>query len=405
MKISDGNILYDAYLRSIKGSKKKAAVIRFRQHVLENLSDIQKELESHTYKTKQRSEFTISERGKTRSIHGNTVSDRIVRHALCDNELMPAVEPYLSYDNGASRKGKGVKHARDRLKVHLERYVAEHGPTGYILLYDFSKYYDNIRHDIAIRELEKHVTDPDVREVLEEIIDSMKVDVSYMTDEEYDACMETKFNSLDYLNVPKEMRTGKRFMKKSMSIGDQVSQVVSIYLPTPIDNYIRIVKGIGNSARYMDDGYAIHESKEYLREVLAGMREICGELGIFINENKTQICRIDRPFHYLQDVYHVTKSGKVAVRINKKKVTRMRRRIKGQYALAATGEMDIRDLENCYKSWMGSFKPTMSDIQIENMEILHSQLAREYKEAMEKGDQHGRETHDRACGRDKVGKP
>ena len=37
----------------------------------------------------------------------------------------------------------------------------------------------------------------------------------------------------------------------------------------------------------MDDGYVIHESKERLHEILEGIRQVCAELEITLNEKKT----------------------------------------------------------------------------------------------------------------------
>ena len=64
------------------------------------------------------------------------------------------------------------------------------------------------------------------------------------------------------------MLTGERMMKKHLNIGDQVAQTAGIAYPIPIDNYIKIVKGMKFYARYMDDSYIIHESKEYLQRAV-----------------------------------------------------------------------------------------------------------------------------------------
>ncbi len=381
INLSDGNLLFDAYHESVRGSKWKASTQKFGMNVLENLSDIQHRLETGTYKTSKQSTFLISERGKTRSIHGNTIEDRIVRHVLCDNVLSPAVDPYLAYDNGASRKGKGVKFARDRFRYHLRRHVDKYGPNGYVLLVDFSKYYDNIPHDIVLRNISKIVHDKFAMDLLREIVGNMAVDVSYMTDSEYAHCMEMKFDSVKHQQMPKSMLTGEKFMRKSLSIGDQSSQVLSIYHPTPVDNYIHNVCGIGNSGRYMDDTYIFSNSKAELRRVLEGIKATCRQLGIFINERKTQICRIDKAFHFLQNMYRVTKGGRIVEKINKKRVTRQRRRLKREARLVACGRISMYNFCNSFRSWMGSFKPVMSELQISNMQTLFEDLCRRISDA------------------------
>jgi hypothetical protein len=159
-EIFDGNALYEAYKKAKKGSDWKPQVQKFEMNYLTELSKMQKELEGKAYEFLPSTEFTINERGKTRVIRGEQIQDRVVKHSLCDEVLNPAVEKYLIYDNGASLEGKGIDFTRRRLVTHLHRYYMEHGSNeGYILLIDFSKYYDNIRHDVLIELFEKYVDD------------------------------------------------------------------------------------------------------------------------------------------------------------------------------------------------------------------------------------------------------
>lgn len=208
--------------------------------------------------------------------------------SLCDNILAPSLLSYLIYDNGASLKGKGITFSRQRFEEHLHKYYRLYGNDGYILLMDYSKFYDNIPHDIAYQEIAKHVHDEFSLWLLDLIFDNFKIDVSYMTDEEYEHCMETPFNSADYrLNVPKSAHTGEKFMRKSVNIGDQCSQIIGIYYPTQIDNFVKIVEGQKFYGRYMDDSYVISQSKEYLIELEAKIAAKATELGMTLNRKKT----------------------------------------------------------------------------------------------------------------------
>ena len=51
---------------------------------------------------------------------------------------------------------------------------------------DYSKFYDNIPHDIAYKEIAKHVTDEFSLWLLDLIFDNYKIDVSYMKEEKYE---------------------------------------------------------------------------------------------------------------------------------------------------------------------------------------------------------------------------
>ena len=83
---------------------------------------------------------------------------------------------------GASIKGRGISHQRDRFEIHLHRYYKLHGNEGWILFGDFSKFYDNIIHEIAKRELLKLFDDDEFIDwLLTLIFEGFKIDVSYMS--------------------------------------------------------------------------------------------------------------------------------------------------------------------------------------------------------------------------------
>ena len=86
---------------------------------LRYIFEIQEDLHNRTLKNGKNQEFSISERGRIRHITSIPISDRIVRPVLCDEVLLPEVQKKLIYDNGASIKGRGISHQRERFEVHL----------------------------------------------------------------------------------------------------------------------------------------------------------------------------------------------------------------------------------------------------------------------------------------------
>ena len=374
----DLNNLVTAYEKSIRDSKWKPSVQSFNLNYLVEVNKIKKEIEEGTYKTSDVSKFIIHERGKTRVISGNSVIDRTVRHYLCDEILMPNIRPKLIYDNGSSVKGKGVDFTRKRLRTHLHRFYRKHGNKGYILIGDFTKFYDNIRHDIAF-EMLLCFTDDTWEKVLREIFDSFKVDVSFLSDEDYSKCMNKIFNSIKYEAIDNKYKTGQKFMNKSVKIGDQTSQILGIYYPYLIDNYVKIVRGMKYYARYTDDFYIISDSKEELRDILENIKVICNELGIFLNENKTVITRLDRKFHFLQNTYQLTESGHIIEKINKKRLVAMKRKLRKLKIKLDEGKVTYEMIEQTYRSWVGGYKKYLSKKQLENLDELFINLFKETK--------------------------
>lgn len=369
-EIFDGNALFEAYKRAKKGSDWKPQVQRFEMTYLLELSRIQRELQEMTYEFLPSTQFVLNERGKTRVIRGEQIQDRIVKHTLCDEVLNPAVKNFLIYDNGASLVGKGIAFTRKRLLTHLRRYYAQHHSNdGYILLIDFSKYYDNIRHDILMELMKKYVTDEHSLWLLQKTVDRSKVDVSYMSDDEYENCLDILFNSLLYQEIDQRLLTGEKFMGKHLNIGDQVAQTAGIAYPIPIDNFVKIVKGVKFYGRYMDDSYAIHESKEFLEELLKGIVEIAGSLGITVNLKKTRICKLSDHWRFLQIQYSLTDTGRVIQKINPKRLTAMRRKMK-----KLAPKHTEKEFTDFFRSWFKNHYKIMSRYQRNNIETLFNQL-------------------------------
>lgn len=374
-RITDLNVLYDAYRASMKGSAWKEEPQKFEADFLSQIVKLKQELETRTYKTSQGSEFVLNERGKIRYVHGGRMRDRVVRHALCDGELTEALKPYLIYNNGASQKGKGVAFSRKMFERDLHNYWLENRTNdGYVGFVDFSKYYDNIRHD-RVRELVFPKISSQSAWLLDEILKTFEPDVSYMSGDEYSACMDAVFDSVKYHEtVPEELRTGEKFMKKSVDIGDQVSQDIGVFYPSAVDNYVKTVRGCRRYGRYADDSYIIMRTSEEVQSVIWGMSEQAEKLGIFINRKKTRIARLSDTYRYLQIKYTLTEKGKVIKRINPEAVTRERRKLKAYRRLYEKGRIEYEAVEQAYKSWMGAHAAVMSKKQINNMKQLYKEL-------------------------------
>jgi len=99
-------------------------------------------------------------------------------------------------------------------------------------------------------------------------------------------------------------------------------------LPNKLDHFIKEKLGIKGYARYMDDGYLIHTSKEYLQKCLVQMQEVCASLGIILNTKKTKIKRLSEGFKFLQVRFKLTETGKVLRKMSYETIKKMRRKLK-----------------------------------------------------------------------------
>lgn len=320
-KLIDLNNLYDSFKKCKKDVDWKYSTQKFESNLLFELNLLQQDLLQMKYKPRPFTEFDVMERGKVRHIRSPQIRDRVLQRAMCDYVLEPILSKYLIYDNGACLTGKGVEFTRKRLSKHLHNYYMKYGNKGYILVCDFSKFFDTIPHDKLIEMVGKYINDENFMMLFSTIIKS------YGTDE----------------NV-------------GLGIGAQISQICGVFYPTPIDNYIKIVRGCKYYGRHMDDFYIIHHDKHFLKELLIKITKIADELGLVLNKKKTQICRIDKGFIFLKQRIFMTKNGKIVRTAYKKNVTHQRHKMKKFKEKLDQASMNIDDIKQQYKSWRGGLE-------------------------------------------------
>jgi hypothetical protein len=126
--------------------------------------------------------------------------------------------------------------------------------------------------------------------------------------------------------------------------------------PNRLDHFVKEVLHIKAYGRYMDDGYLVHESKEHLQHCLQEIRRICAELGIRLNEKKTQIVKLSRGLNFLKRRFILTETGKVIVKPARKGITKMRRKLRTFKRWLVAGKMKMEDIRTSYTSWKGHMK-------------------------------------------------
>lgn len=114
--VCDANNLYRAYKVSVKSSKWKESTQKFMMNFLRYIFEIQDDIINRTLQNGPTQEFELHERGRIRPITSIQIRDRIVRHSLCDEVLLPEVKKHIIYDNCASIKGRGISQQRNDLK-------------------------------------------------------------------------------------------------------------------------------------------------------------------------------------------------------------------------------------------------------------------------------------------------
>ena len=293
----------------------------------------------------------IRERGHRREITPIVIRDRMNQRVLCDYALTPEVSRRLIYDNGASSPGKGVGFARKRFNAMMEQAKRQWGGEFYALCFDFEHFFDSIPHRLCFEELDRCFTDPRLRDVTMQIIESYQA-----------------------LGADDKIREKlARHEGVGVCLGSHVSQLMALCVPNFLDHYLKDVRRVRFYIRYMDDGVILHRDREYLQQLLGEIRRVCAEKGLRLKEKKTRIIPMKQGFTFLKIRYRV-KEMKTIRRLCRADVKRMRRRLKRFLHLMERGKMTLEMAQASLQSWMGHTYHAMAYRQRKRMAGLYEGL-------------------------------
>lgn len=309
--VLDFNNIYKAVKKSLNSVRWKSSSIKFEDNALANALALIKEVETGTYKISPYVEFTIFE-PKERHIISTRLRDRVFQRSLCDNYLYKEITRSFIYDNYACQIGKGTDFARKRLKVHLLRFYRKYGRDGYVLKCDIKNYFGSVPHYVAKQAIRKIVRDDWAYEQVANIIDSYKGDYG-------------------------------------IGLGSQVSQLIMLAVLNDLDHILKEKYHCKYYGRYMDDIVILGNSKEKLREVKSFISDYLAERGMALNTKKTQLFKITQPISFLGFDYILTETGKIIMKMNRKTVTREKKRVKKQVGLPREKEGFLAFRNHCSK--------------------------------------------------------
>lgn len=328
--------LYRSYKLCRRGVAWKCSTQKYMTQAPLNVFTTCRLLQTGKFKSKGFVEFDIFERGKIRHIRSVAMEERVVQRCLCDHSLVPMLGRTFIYDNGASLKGKGYSFSVDRMCHHLRQHYKKHGNEGYVLLFDFSKFFDNVSHRIMTMALEKNFTDERLLRLAHHFIDA--------------------------------------FGDVGLGLGSQISQTMALASANRLDHFVKEVLRIKGYGRYMDDGYLLHPSKEYLKTCLEALKAICKELEIKLNVKKTQIVKISHGFSFLKVRFFLTKTGKVIRRMHRAGIVRMRKKLKAFQRMVAEGKMQVDDVHASFQSWQAYTKNFNGHKTLQSANALYDKL-------------------------------
>ncbi len=220
--------LYLADQKACKGKSKQFGVKTHIENRDANLLKLHYSLIDKTFKTSPYSTFTILDPKEREISRLPYYPDRIVHHAIM-NVLEPIFVSTFTADTYSCIKGRGIHSATYALRDALK----DIDGTKYCLKIDIKKFYPSIDHSVLKTLLRKKIKDTDLLELLDSIIDSAP----------------------------------------GLPIGNYLSQYFANFYLTYFDHWIKEKMGVKNYFRYCDDMVFLSDSKEYLHQLLAKIKE------------------------------------------------------------------------------------------------------------------------------------
>lgn len=328
--------LYHSYKMCRRNVGWKASVQKYITNAPLNVYQAFERLQKGKYKPGSFYEFDVYERGKKRHIKSVTIGERVIQRCLCDNALVPVLGRTFIHDNGACMVNKGYSFTINRLCLHLRQHYRKYGTEGYILLFDFRKFYERVSHKVIKAILNRDFSDERLIRITESLIDT--------------------------------------FGDTGLGLGSQISQILALASANRLDHYIKEVCRIKGYSRYNDDGYLLHPSKEYLQRCLEGIKKLCAELEITLNEKKTQIVKLSHGFTFLKVRFFLLDSGRIVRKLCRRSVTKMRQKLKSLRQKVDDHKMSFNDVYQSMQSWRAYALNFNAYRTIQSMEALFNYL-------------------------------
>lgn len=275
-----------------RGVGYKKSTQMFKLHLFTNIATTCRNIKTGNYIVHDTYKFKINERGKIRDIDAPYIHDRLVHKVISNEIILPIYLPHIIYDNGASIKNKGFLFALKRVKRKLHDWYKTNGYTGYIVLIDFSKFFENCSHEVIHNIHKKYIHDEYVIKVIE-----------------------------DYL-----------FIGKRIALGVEIAQREACIIPNRLDHLLQ--NNGYKIERYMDDTFFLVNEYEKAMNILNKYYKISSSLKLKINRNKTKIIPINNYFKYCKWHYHISDNGKIIIVPDKSTIYRQIRKLKKMYKLS-----------------------------------------------------------------------
>ncbi|HUU28198.1 MAG TPA: reverse transcriptase/maturase family protein [archaeon] len=297
--------VYNAYLKARRGKRYKHYSLAFTANAEEELWSIITDLKDKTYRPGPYYTFWINE-PKKRLIAAAPFRDRVVHHAVC-NVIEPLYDRTFIHDSYACRVGKGTHRALFRAWEFMRG-------NQYVLKCDIRKYFPSIDHGVLKGLLRGKIACRDTLHLLEKIIEHGDT-----------------INAVPGVGLP---------------IGNLTSQFFANLYLNELDYYCKVDLQARCYLRYMDDFMLFSNSREYLHDCRARIREFLAGMRLEFKPGKNNIFPVRNGFEFLGFF-----NRPELVRVRKEGVRRHVKRLHRYRLLYNRGLLPLAKITESLVSW------------------------------------------------------
>ena len=303
--------IHEAYLDCRRRKRGTANALRFEMNQAENLLDLEKELNSGSYRP-SRSVCFVNLRPKPREIFAADFRDRVVHH-LFVREIEPRWERVFIHDSYACRPGKGTHAAVDRLEEFVRCVTRGGRRRAWFFQFDVHNFFMSIDRRILFKMIDDGmrrqygvprgklplfcpalIRYQAMRRLAETLI-------FHEPTEDY--VRKSPSGAWKSISDHKSLFNCARF--NGLPIGNLTSQFFGNVYLNSLDQFVKHKLRARHYVRYVDDAILIHED----RDTLAGWKDavegfLADKLLLCLNENATRLRPVSSGINFLGYIVH-----------------------------------------------------------------------------------------------------
>ncbi len=287
--------LYQAYLDCRRTKRKTVNALKFEWNLERNLFQLQKELETKSYKPGRSICFVVTE-PSPREIFAASFRDRIVHHLLI-NEVENVGEKEFIFDTYSCRKKKGTHLAIKRLREFIRKVTENNTSEAFYLQLDISGFFMAIDQNI-LYSLFKKLSLRQGKSLTweEDILWLAKIIIFHKPVENY----IIKGNLALFKLIPPRKSLFYAQPNKGLPIGNYSSQFFANLYLNELDQFMKRTLNCKYYVRYVDDFIILNRSKEKLKFLIGLINKFLqNNLALNLNSSKTKLQPMDNGIDFL----------------------------------------------------------------------------------------------------------